>query len=75
MPPCRTQCFRSGWPELGDERLKCRREELFDALRAHRRRPPLAVLKLSMERLEAFDQKIQELDKLVAQELNSTRMR
>jgi transposase len=55
--------------ELGDDRLKCSREELVDALRGAPTPTHLAVLKLDMERLQAFDEHIQRLDKLVAQEL------
>jgi transposase len=55
---------------LGDFRLRCSREELIDALRGSPRPIQVAVLKLSLERLQLLDQQIDTLDKLVAQELN-----
>lgn len=55
--------------ELGDDRLQCSREELADALRGSPTPIHLTVLKLDMERLDVFDQQIQHLDTLVAQEL------
>jgi len=55
--------------ELGDDRLKCSREELADALRGAPTPTHLAVLKLDMERFEVFNQQIQNLNQLVAEEL------
>jgi transposase len=55
--------------ELGDDRLKCSREELVDALRGAPTPTHLAVLKLFLERLKLLDAQIQSLDKLVAQEM------
>lgn len=54
---------------LGDERLKCSREELADALRGAPTPTQRAVLKLFLKRLEVFDAQIQALDQLVAKEL------
>jgi len=55
--------------ELGDDRLKCSREALADALRGAPTSIHLAVLKLYLERLEILDKQIQALDALVAREL------
>lgn len=54
---------------LGDDRLRCSREELTDALRGSPTATQLAVLKLDLERLELLEEQIQTLDKLAAQEL------
>jgi transposase len=56
--------------QLGDERLKCSQEELADALRGAPTTTHLAVLKLFLERLKLLDSQIEELDKLVAGEMN-----
>jgi transposase len=55
--------------QLGDDRLKCSREELADALRGTPTPTHLAVLKLFLERLKLLDTQIQALDQLVAQEM------
>ena len=55
--------------DLGDDRLKCSREELTDALQGAPTPTHLAVLKLFLERLKLLDTQIQSLDKLVAQEM------
>jgi transposase len=55
--------------ELGDDRLKCSREGLADALRGSPTPTHLAVLKLDMDRLEVYDEQIQKLDRLAAEEL------
>lgn len=55
--------------QLGDERLKCSREELSDSLRGAPTATQLEVLKLFLERLEMLDRQIESLDKLVAREL------
>lgn len=55
--------------ELGDERLKCSKQQLADALRGTPTATHLAVLKLFLERLNLLDTQIQALDRLVAQEL------
>lgn len=55
---------------LGDDRLKCGREELADALRGAPTPTQRAVLQLFLERLQLLDQQIEELDKLIAKELH-----
>jgi transposase len=55
--------------ELGDDRLKCSRKELADALRGAPTPTHLAVLKLFLERLQLLDTQIQTLNQLAAQEL------
>jgi len=55
--------------QLGDDRLKCTQTELADALRGVPGPVHLAVLKLFLKRLTLLDEQIQELDKLVAEEL------
>lgn len=55
--------------QLGDERLKCSREQLVDALRGAPTPTHRAVLKLFLKRLKLLDTQIQTLDKLVAQEM------
>lgn len=54
---------------LGDDRLRCSREELADALRGAPTPTHLAVLKLHLQRLRVLDEQIQTLDRLVAEEL------
>jgi transposase len=54
---------------LGDDRLKCGRQVLADALRGRPTPAQLAVLKLSMERLDLLDEQIESLDKLAADAL------
>ena len=56
--------------ELGDQRLKCSKEDLADALRGSPEPIHLEVLKLFLKRLELLDEQIAELDMLVARELN-----
>lgn len=55
--------------KLGDDRLKCSREELAEALRGASTGTQRAVLKLFMERLHLLDRQIQSLDQLVAEAL------
>jgi transposase len=55
--------------ELGDDRLKCSKQELTDALTGSPEPLHLEVLKLYLERLQLLDQQIQSLDVLVAKEL------
>jgi transposase len=55
--------------ELGDDRLKCSKGELADALQGPAEPIHQEVLKLYLERLQLLDQQIQRLDGLVAQEL------
>lgn len=55
--------------QLGDDRLKCSQAELADALRGAPTPVHLAVLKLFLTRLKLLDEQIQELDKMVAEEL------
>jgi transposase len=54
---------------LGDDRLRCSREELADALRGAPTPTHVAVLKLFLERLKVLDGQIVALDKLAAGEL------
>jgi transposase len=55
--------------DLGDERLKCGREALVDALTGHSEPMHRQILKLSMERLKLLDQQIEALDKMAAEAL------
>jgi transposase len=55
--------------ELGDDRLKCSKEELADALQGSPEPIHREVLKLYLERLQVLDKQIQTLDALVAKEL------
>lgn len=55
--------------ELGDERLKCGRELLIDALRGSPTPVQLQILKLHLEMLGKIDSAIGSLDKLLAEEL------
>jgi transposase len=55
--------------ELGDERLKCSRELLIDALRGSPTPVQLQILKLHLEMLGKIDSAIGALDKLLAEEL------
>jgi transposase len=55
--------------ELGDDRLKCSKQELVDALQGSPAPIHLEVLKLFLERLKLLDEQIQTLDGLVAREL------
>jgi len=50
---------------LGDERLKCTREELADALTGAPEAGHLALLKLHLERLELLDQQIDQLSAMM----------
>jgi transposase len=54
---------------LGDEKLKCSREELIDALRGAPTPIHLQILKLHLELLTKIDESIESLDRLLAQEL------
>lgn len=56
--------------ELGDERLKCTKQELADALNGSPEPTHLEVLKLYLERLELLDRQIGVLDQLTAAALN-----
>jgi transposase len=55
--------------ELGDDRLKCGKQVLADALRGSPEPIHLEVLKLYLERLEMLDEQIRKLDQLVAKAL------
>ena len=55
--------------ELGDDRLRCSRPELIDALCGAPSCTQIAVLKLFMQRLQLLDQQIAALDKLAAEGL------
>jgi transposase len=55
--------------DLGDDRLKCSKRELADALAGSPEPLHREVLKLYLERLQLLDQQILSLDLLVAQEL------
>jgi transposase len=55
--------------ELGDERLRCSKQELADALAGSPQPIHLEVLKLYLERLELLDKQIQTLDVLLARAL------
>lgn len=55
--------------ELGDDRLKCSREELADALRGRPEPMHLDILKLYLERLKLLDRQIEDLDRMAAQAL------
>jgi transposase len=55
--------------ELGDDRLKCSREELVDALRGHAEPIHLQILKQYLERLKLLDRQIEALDQMAAQAL------
>jgi transposase len=57
--------------ELGDERLRCSRAELADALRGAPQPAQLAVLKLFLARLALLDQQIESLDTMAAEELKT----
>src|SRR5206468_4781459 len=54
---------------LGDERLKCSRAELADALRGSPTAAQIQILKLALKRLAMLDEQIEELDKLAAGEM------
>lgn len=56
---------------LGDDRLKCSREQLADALQGAPTPIQLAVLRLFLERLQVLDEHMEALDKLVAQQLKT----
>ncbi len=55
--------------ELGDDRLKCSREELVDALGGRAEPMHLQILKLYLERLKLLDRQIVTLDQMAAQAL------
>jgi transposase len=55
--------------ELGDDRLKCSKRELTDALTGSPEPIHQQILKLYLERLQLLDQQILSLDALVAMEL------
>jgi transposase len=52
--------------ELGDDRLKCGREELADALRGHVEPMHLEILALYLERLKLLDKQIGKLEEMAA---------
>jgi len=52
--------------DLGDDRLKCGREALVDALTGHSEPMHLQILKLSMERLKLLDRQIEALEQMAA---------
>lgn len=52
--------------DLGDDRLKCGREALVDALTGHSELMHVQILKLSMERLKLLDRQIESLDRMAA---------
>jgi transposase len=52
--------------DLGDDRLKCGREMLVDALTGRSQPMHLQILKLSMERLKLLDRQIETLDGMAA---------
>ena len=55
--------------ELGDERLRCSKEELADALNGHPEPVQLEILTLYLERLDLLDRQIHTLDQMAAQAL------
>jgi transposase len=55
--------------EWGDDRLKCSREELIDALRGRPEPMHVEILKLYLERLKLLDRQIESLDRMAAQAL------
>jgi transposase len=55
--------------ELGDDRLKCSKQELVDALQGSPEPIHLEVLKLFLKRLALLDEQIEALDALVAKAL------
>jgi transposase len=55
--------------EYGDGRLHCSREELADALRGQPKPRHIAILKLFLERLKLYDEQIDSLNRLIAEEL------
>ena len=55
--------------EWGDDRLKCTREELIDALRGRPEPMHVEILKLYLERLKLLDRQIESLDRMAAQAL------
>ena len=52
--------------DLGDDRLKCGREELVDALTGHGEPIQVEILKLSLERLRLLDRQIEAFDQMAA---------
>jgi transposase len=50
--------------DLGDDRLRCGREALVDALTGHSEPMHVQILKLSMERLKLLDRQIESLDRM-----------
>jgi transposase len=56
--------------ELGDDRLKCSKEELADALRGIPEPVHLKLLQLYLERLELLDRQIETLNQMMATALN-----
>jgi transposase len=55
--------------ELGDDHLKCTKEQLIDALRGDPQPIHVAVLDLFLKRLMLLDKQITKLDKLAAKQL------
>jgi transposase len=56
--------------EMGDPQLKCSKEELADALSGSSQPLQRQVLTLFLERLKIFDQQIERLEKMVAEQLH-----
>ena len=56
--------------EFGDDRLRCSKEELRDALTGSPEPVHLQLLKLFLERLQLLDRQIEELDRMAAAALN-----
>src|SRR5450631_652999 len=52
--------------DLADDRLRCGREALVDALTGHSEPMHVQILKLSMERLKLLDRQIESLDRMAA---------
>jgi transposase len=59
-----------GLAELGDDRLRCSKEELSDALNGSLEPVHRQVLKLYLKRLELLDEQIGQLDEMIASALN-----
>jgi transposase len=56
--------------ELGDDRLKCTKEQLADALKGPVETAHRDLLKLHLKRLKLLDEQIQELSEMAAKALN-----
>ena len=57
--------------ELGDDRLKCTKEQLADALRGAPEPAHLQLLKLHLERLQLLDEQIEQLSRMSASALTN----